>query len=878
MTFSYFIAFAIVLATLAYVESALGHLEPTRTEKLTLTSMKQARNRIFPEYGINFRHVGKINQNLNRMTVVTTIALPKVREMTKHRVIALKCNFLLKDQFPTKNQFQETELNTICRQLDPYIEHIRSKAYDHVHEINQIFVHDIHELLPELKSEVFRPKRAIGLIATAFAGLITLAVESLGSYLRNRQQKQMGTAVQALRGRTAELNTLTKDMNEDFLMYGKYTTDTVTNLVETITRMNNRVSVLENFFQGNNSEWTEIYRQGQINTGLFSLQLSLYLMQLQEEHDTNYQLLKRAGKELQVAIAKLVQGYLPIEIFPPSRLNEIIEDVRRTLKTTYVGYELALPGLSHMYDMKLVTFAVDQLEQRLVVSFPVFIREHTIRSMDLYEIETIHVPIEDRNKKADSYSKIEIEKTYIATNRDYYINIRISELLMCKQIRYDYYCEELFMVKHKTQPSCASAILYKQPHQNIIDNCDFKFFYNKTVPPVVLDGGPQILLANIPENGQIKCQQKTGLPNPLPPQIYTLVDRRILCSCDLEMDMTYLLRDLNSCFDNKTQIPTRYSINLAVYHMYKKYMPTKVNTLKPKMTFTLQQFPFKLKPAQKGQSNNINLDQYIKETSSILTRTSNRTIRLNEMLAEKVIIPTYHNNILSIAGTAVATLAIMILIVVIIKHIKLRQLVTITAPTMTALLPIARAATKGATRRATNLATHLATHHDNDHSNTVCSNATFSYVTTIITCIGLTFFLIKTIRKLQWLKGIRHENNCTLYLFIFTETRYIPLKIMKMSHHVSMYKKLGSILPTDITLTKSTLWDTISLTLEEYSLWRDKLEINIPKTLQIELHNKIRVRQILKQHSLQVDIMLKQGNTYWEITKKPIYTNPDTQE
>ena len=101
---------------------------------------------------------------------------------------------------------------------------------------------------------------------------------------------------------------------------------------------------------------------------------------------------------------------------------------------------------------------------------------------------------------------------------------------------------------------------------------------------------------------------------------------------------------------------------------------------------------------------------------------------------------------------------------------------------------------------------------------------------------------------------------------------------MKMSHHVSMYKKLGGLLPGDITLTKSALWDTLSLTLEDYSLWRGNLEINIPKTIQIELHNKIRVRNILKQKSLQADIMLKQGNTFWEINKKPIYTDPETPE
>ena len=36
----------------------------------------------------------------------------------------------------------------------------------------------------------------------------------------------------------------------------------------------------------------------------------------------------------------------------------------------------------------------------------------------------------------------------------------MTELVMCKSIRYTYYCEELFVVKHKTKHSCACAIFY----------------------------------------------------------------------------------------------------------------------------------------------------------------------------------------------------------------------------------------------------------------------------------------------------------------------------------------------------------------------------------------------------------------------------------
>ena len=70
------------------------------------------------------------------------------------------------------------------------------------------------------------------------------------------------------------------------------------------------------------------------------------------------------------------------------------------------------------------------------------------------------VPILDKNVKANSYSQVRIEKSYIAAGTDYYTQLRISELLMCKSIRHIYYCEELFVIKHKSRHSCVSAIFY----------------------------------------------------------------------------------------------------------------------------------------------------------------------------------------------------------------------------------------------------------------------------------------------------------------------------------------------------------------------------------------------------------------------------------
>ena len=69
--------------------------------------------------------------------------------------------------------------------------------------------------------------------------------------------------------------------------------------------------------------------------------------------------------------------------------------------------------------MKMVTIAVDQQIQSLIVTFPAFIKNYKQPPLSLYEVEIVLVPIIDKNVKANSYSQVRIEKSYIAAGTDY---------------------------------------------------------------------------------------------------------------------------------------------------------------------------------------------------------------------------------------------------------------------------------------------------------------------------------------------------------------------------------------------------------------------------------------------------------------------------
>ena len=99
--------------------------------------------------------------------------------------------------------------------------------------------------------------------------------------------------------------------------------------------------------------------------------------------------------------------------------------------------------------------------------------------MILYQLETMLVPILDQNDNAHSYTHLQTKKPYIALNSETDISLRQQELKTCKRIGYEFYCKELFTVKHKTSYSCESAISFNLDMSIIKENCNLDSIITK---------------------------------------------------------------------------------------------------------------------------------------------------------------------------------------------------------------------------------------------------------------------------------------------------------------------------------------------------------------------------------------------------------------
>ena len=119
--------------------------------------------------------------------------------------------------------------------------------------------------------------------------------------------------------------------------------------------------------------------------------------------------------------------------------------------------------------------------------------------------------------------------------------------------------------------SCASTIYFNLESDVIRANCEFQYYYNKTnIKPTVLDGGFQIILANWPNYRKIMCSHNNNIPVNIPGQPYVLMNRSILCNCDIETESNFLLESLAACEgpDAKTDLEMHFTVNLAFMNYF----------------------------------------------------------------------------------------------------------------------------------------------------------------------------------------------------------------------------------------------------------------------------------------------------------------------
>ena len=363
---------------------------------------------------------------------------------------------------------------------------------------------------------------------------------------------------------------------------------------------------------------------------------------------------------------------------------------------------------------------------------------------------------------------------------------------MYKRIGYEYYCEELFVIKSKMRYSCTSAIYFNLESDVIRANCEFQYYYNKTnVKPTVLDGGFQIILANWPNYRKIMCSHNNNIPVNIPGHPYVLMNWSISCNCDIEAENNFLLESLAVCEgpNAKTDLEMHFTVNLAFLNYFDDILENLEKQILLNWTTQEQILPISLETFVINP-NLINAPKTLRE---LVVRYKNKKNLLNkkEQNSDKprennskfqAFLNSFLADVLIFTAALITLIITLIIIYVLYGQSKLKALVTNIA--MQRIKAVEAA----------------------DMSGTLCTCKTQWYIMgmLIIITLGMLYLVTNKIRKTStygknrmrnlhsqekpsFCKGHLFSNNTKILLFISNAHSYIPIKLCRVAESIHLF-------------------------------------------------------------------------------------------
>ena len=367
----------------------------------------------------------------------------------------------------------------------------------------------------------------------------------------------------------------------------------------------------------------------------------------------------------------------------------------------------------------------------------------------------------------------------------------MEEFRMCKKIGYEYYCEELFVVKSKAKYSCTSALYFKFDRQTIKENCIFDYYYNKTdVKPSILDGGYEIVLANRPSFKRIVCSTHNNIPIEIPSHPYVLLNRMVLCNCIIEAESNFLLKSIAACD------PERNDIDLEMYFVantaFLKYFDELIGTLDiPSFHNIIRQEHILLISLESNDFDE-ELLSAPKTLRELVERYKQKKISFDKQhkalddkkesdnFIETSIFEHLAFNVFIFVMAVVSVIIMFIVIKLIFKGEKMQALVA-------------------------NLATIRGVKALSKEIGIIDKEYWIIIIWLLVVLLCVLFLTIEKLYRMPIFRKYHYSNTIKIMLFISDIKSYVPIKLCKTLGSIHLFKLTGNIEKENIQLHKNTI-------------------------------------------------------------------------
>ena len=549
-------------------------------------------------YGLLYDYKGIALHGLNRYNLMVGLHIPDVRIAEYFKPEEPDPDYCA--QF-LHNEY--TLLYQTCRHVWPVYMKSIQQVQLYQRQIREIFYEDLPAVLPYFDPNDLGPdpwedahllhkdsdiedlwnirhKRAKGKRQRSrrfVQELIGLGIQGLSTYLQHRREKEFKNGMKELLKRQDQLGNKVQALENDMLSVAQAHVHDVQELRDQILYLGSYLKSLQ--LQVNEQKFDLNHLKARIDDheqAITLLSQSIYsvLEETQRYVDLYSQLHDKLNRLLD-SIDALEKGELKHEIISYHKMEEMLIHVKKQLQTNYPDFELVLENVHNYYSLPLITYGYSK--GIIGIQIPCIIKPRLQEPLHLYNLKTVTVPFHintdlvDENESLYTHTQLQTSSSLLGMSTDTYINLDRNLLDNCHQLGQVYFCETMFLIKHKSEHTCESAIFHYENINVIKSKCTFQYFPKLEPEPELLDAGNFVLLSHLPEPWSVHCKHTDQLPGPLQGSSFSVVTKEDLCGCEIQAGteiIWHVQANIEYCPNDllllDAEIHPMYPINMAV--------------------------------------------------------------------------------------------------------------------------------------------------------------------------------------------------------------------------------------------------------------------------------------------------------------------------
>ena len=209
----------------------------------------------------------------------------------------------------------------------PYVKFYKQQIDYYNQTAYNILQNEIGLILPSFNSNSNNRKKRFltTILGTIPSKVIGLAFEGISSFLHHKRHKALQKAVNIINSKADIDHNKVYHLEDTMIMYGKYNSDTLMDLINTVCQMHNVTTWKEKIFVSKMNEWLKNKLAHIHNEFHYSIDTVLFLTTIKEKYVRMYEKFIADLRSYSKAIRILSKGYLPITLITPSKLETILK-------------------------------------------------------------------------------------------------------------------------------------------------------------------------------------------------------------------------------------------------------------------------------------------------------------------------------------------------------------------------------------------------------------------------------------------------------------------------------------------------------------------------------------------------------------------------